>query len=53
MIFTWVQLAIATGENATDAAFSEMTSLPENVTHEKATDNNDQCSYQTANRNKS
>jgi hypothetical protein len=32
MIFTWVQLVIATGENATDAAFSEMTSLPENVT---------------------
>ena len=33
MIFTWVQLVIATGENATDAAFSEMTSLPENVTN--------------------
>ena len=35
MIFTWVQLVIATGENATDAAFSEMTSLPENVTFKK------------------
>ena len=36
MIFTWVQLVIAKGENATDAAFSEMTSLPENVTFSSA-----------------